>query len=770
MSFRRLRRLFAASLSPIPLLAFSATQQPSASGSSSVKQPIVETDLLKIKKVSEIQVAPDGAFAVFGILSIHTEPAAAQVADPAYSYRTNLWLIDLRTPGCKPVPLTTGDRSDTQLAISPDGAQLAFVRTDGKKHPQVWVMPLRTPGEPRMVTTLENGAAHPSWRKDGKALLISSDIPISQLPGKPTFNLERPGRDWWDYDRSAGKSESGGSAKAEAIPAGNPDGDLREIRDWLEHNSARNDPSDLTRIAFLGELSLNSEMTMAELFRIDLAGSEPQTTQLTSTFRSHAGAVFSPDGTRILFAGLPPSTEHPDRIRDKSIIWEASADGSNEHPLIEQEGYSFTHPQFTPDGSRLLVTGVQNDQPTYRQAMLAVCDLKGSGLHWITKEGEPAVAEAQISPDGSVYYTVENRGGEPLRRVDLQTGKSEEIIGGPVGVNAFGIASGSLVYAQISAENPNELYSLSGVNNRLLGRLPPRRLTELNAGWLETKTISLPEEHWITRPDGLKVQYWVMKPTGTQSGRQYPWVLDIHGGPSAMWGPGEFSMWHEFQMFCSFGYGVVYSNPRGSAGYGYSFQHANFKDWGQGPMGDIMGAVDDATAHYPMINKDQMFVTGGSYAGYMTAWIIGHSNRFKAAAALRGVYDLSTFFGEGNAYQLVPGEFGGFPWEPDTRKLLDEQSPITHVAAINTPLLIIHGSSDNRTGIVQGQMLFRALKELNRPVEYIRYPGAGHELTRSGEPRQRMDHMLRILEFFERYTKNPQPLPHGRVVESVSTN
>ena len=235
-------------------------------------------------------------------------------------------------------------------------------------------------------------------------------------------------------------------------------------------------------------------------------------------------------------------------------------------------------------------------------------------------------------------------------------------------------------------------------------------------------------------------------------------------------GPGEFSMWHEFQMFCSFVYGVVYSNPRGSAGYGYSFQHANFKDWGQGPMGDIMGAVDDATAHYPMINKDQMFVTGGSYAGYMTAWIIGHSNRFKAAAALRGVYDLSTFFGEGNAYELVPAEFGGFPWEPDTRKILDEQSPITHVAEIHTPLLIIHGSSDNRTGIVQGQMLFRALKQLDRPVEYIRYPGAGHELTRSGEPRQRMDHMLRILEFFERYTKTPQLPPHGKVVESVSTN
>ncbi len=120
---------------------------------------------------------------------------------------------------------------------------------------------------------------------------------------------------------------------------------------------------------------------------------------------------------------------------------------------------------------------------------------------------------------------------------------------------------------------------------------------------------------------------------------------------------------------------------------------------------------------------------------------------------------MATFFGEGNAYRLVPEEFGGYPWEPETRQLLERESPITYVANIKTPLMIIHGSSDNRTGIVQGEMLFRALKQMNRPVEYIRYPGAGHEITRSGAPAQRMDHMLRIVEFFERYAENKRPIP-----------
>jgi dipeptidyl aminopeptidase/acylaminoacyl peptidase len=333
-------------------------------------------------------------------------------------------------------------------------------------------------------------------------------------------------------------------------------------------------------------------------------------------------------------------------------------------------------------------------------------------------------------------------------RVDLKSGQIETIVDAPAGVNTFAAAADRIVYAQIAATNPNELYVM-GTG----GHETARRLTDINAAWLEGKTLSLPEEHWITRPDGTRVQYWVMKPANAEVGKQYPWVLDIHGGPAAMWGPGEFTMWHEFQIFCSFGYGVVYGNPRGSGGYGYAFQRANYKDWGDGPMGDVMATVDDASARYSLIDKDRLFVTGGSYAGYLTAWIAGHTDRFKAAAAERGVYDLSTFFGEGNAYQLVPEEFGGFPWQPETRRILDRQSPISYVDKITTPLLIIHGSSDNRTGVVQGQMLFRALKQLNRPVEYIRYPGVGHEITRSGPPQQRMDHMLRIIEFFERYAQ-----------------
>ena len=207
---------------------------------------------------------------------------------------------------------------------------------------------------------------------------------------------------------------------------------------------------------------------------------------------------------------------------------------------------------------------------------------------------------------------------------------------------------------------------------------------------------------------------------------------------------------------------MVYANPRGSSGHGYAFQRANYKDWGEGPMGDVLGALADLAANQPLIDHERLFLTGGPYAGYLTAWIIGPDNRFRAAAAQRRMYDLSTFstfFGEANAFIQVLEEFGGYPWEPETRRLLDQQSPITYLANIRAPFFIIHGSQDNRAGAAQSEMMFRALKQLNRPVESIRYPGAGHELTRSGEPRQRMDHMLRIIEFFERYSRNNRPAP-----------
>ena len=717
------------------------------------KEPILPSDLLRIQQVTEIEIAPDSSFAVYAVKSIHTEPAKDS-GDPTYSYRTHLWTIDLNAPNAKPVELTFGDRRDGGFTISPDGNQLAFVRVDAtqtKPHAQVWVLPLRSAGEARQVTHLEHGATSPHWWPDGKALLVTSSIPISKLPGMPPFDMGKPAREWKDVPQEA-KEDKPGEAKTGKPPL-SPDSDLTGIRRWLEYNAEKQNPVDITRMAFLDEASLSGEMEISQLFRVDLQDEAAPAKQLTQSFYPHNNAVLSPDGTKILFNSRPRSSQHPDFVRNKSAIWQVDADGSNEHTLLESDRFNFFGPKLTADGKHILVLGAESDQPAYRQTALAECDADGRNLIWLTDQDAPSVAGFRVTDDDNVYFERPFHGGVRLERLNLADRKIAVLVDGPVGVTQAAPAAKRAVYSLISVPDPNELFVLES------GSGAPRQLTALNSDWLKNKELSLPEEHWITRPDGQKVEYWVMKPSHPEAGKKYPWVLDMHGGPSAMWGPGEFSMWHEFQLFCSFGYGVVYANPRGSSGYGYAFQHGNYKDWGDGPAGDVLAALDDATAHEASIDHDRLFLTGGSYAGYLTAWIIGHDHRFKAAAAQRGVYDLATFFGEGNAYSLVPEEFGGYPWQKETRKLLDEESPLTYAPEITTPFLIIHGSSDLRTGFVQSQMLFRALRAMGKPVEYIRYPGATHELTRSGEPRQRIDHMLRIVEFFERYAKNDRPAP-----------
>jgi len=709
--------------------------------------PITTTDLLKIQRVTDVQIAPDGSFAVYGVQSVHTEQGEGK-SEPTYSYRTHLWTIDLKNKSAKPKQLTFGDRNDSGFAIKPDGKMLAFVRTDPvKRVPHIWVMPLDGGGEAQQVSHLEFGASNPVWHPSRNALLVSTAVPLSKVEGKPHFDAERPARDWFDTDR-AGKD-----TKVDA----NPDGDRRSIRNWLDRNAARENPTVINRLVFQAEQGLDREMRISHLYQLDL-DHDGKATPVTKGFHSFNGCSYAPDGAQIVCTGRASTREHPDRSR-RSVVWMITADGAGQKALLDDNAESYLAARFYPDGKALLVTAQQSDEPTFRQPRLAKYELASGKLTWISSGWTSGAQQSQVASDGTVLFTSSWQGGVPMKRI---ASGIKDVISGPVGVGSFDEAAGRIVYSLISVPNPNELYVREKDGST-------RRLTELNSGWLAGKQLSHPREKWITRPDGTKVQTWVMDPINAKPGRKYPWVLDMHGGPTAMWGPGELTMWHEFQLFCAWGYGVVYSNPRGSGGYGYEFQKANYKNWGEGPAGDVLAALDDVVQNNPLVDSNRLFITGGSYAGYLTAWIVSHDHRFKAAASQRGVYDLTTFYGEGNAFRLVENDFGGRPYDPQTRKLLDQQSPFTYVQNIRTPLLILHGSQDLRTGVTQSEMLYRALKDMGKPVEYIRYPAIGHELTRSGPPLQRMDHMLRIIEFFERYSNNDSPAP-TRPTESAEKN
>ncbi|MBS1831564.1 MAG: PD40 domain-containing protein, partial [Acidobacteria bacterium] len=247
------------------------------------KTPVTMTDLLKIRRVTSVDLAPDGSYAIYGVQSVAGEAGAAPTADPPAGYNTHLYYINLNDPAAKPVQLTHGKRNDTGVAIRPDGKAMAFLRVDDGSSPaksQIWLMPIGAPGEAVPLSKIEYGVSAMQWRRDGKALLATSSIPASKLDGKPHYSMDRPGRDWYDFDKKFANA--------------NPDGDRAAVRAWLEKNAAKDNPTTINRVNFLAEQGLAPQMTIAHLFRVDAETGEA--VQLTRDFYSHGAASWSPDG------------------------------------------------------------------------------------------------------------------------------------------------------------------------------------------------------------------------------------------------------------------------------------------------------------------------------------------------------------------------------------------------------------------------------------------------------------------------------------------
>jgi dipeptidyl aminopeptidase/acylaminoacyl peptidase len=705
----------------------------------SAKEPVKVTDLLKIKTVGEIKLSKDGARAAYTVTSIEpdTDPKASKWD---YKYLAQIFLSP--TDGSAPPRQLTTKENSSQPAWSPDGRQLAFVRSvEGK--PQIFLLPFDG-GEPAQLTHFRYGASSPKWSPDGKEILFSSRISLKELIKDSVLNPHHT-LPAWPFEKPGLKEN--GSLRPSTAKA-DPDGGPEERKAWLDNNVTDKKAKVVTGLNFQDETEVNADLSFGQWFVQSLqAGSLP--VAVTHGFYSYNTVEYTPDGHGLLISADIDSSEHPDRSLE-SQIYIADRDGQHLRLLLGEKGKVYNGARLSPSGKWLAFQFGPTSFVSVPQ--LAIVDF--TTLDGKTGSTRPPITIVPIdrstgnyvwsTDEQYLYFTAPSNGGIPLYRVARTTNKPEQLSDYNSGTGSFDLRDGHLVFSRTEVADPSELYSAD------LTLRTAKRLGSLNTDWVGTRTLSLPEKHEFTNGIGETIEYWVMKPANYTPGQKYPLLLDIHGGPSAMWGPGEASMWHEFQFFCSHGYGVVYCNPRGSGGYGLDFLRANVENWGTGPTGDVLTALD-RTVGEGWADTSKLVVSGGSYAGYLVAWIVGHDHRFKAACAQRGVYDLATFFGEGNAWRLVPNYFGGYPWEPKAKEVLQRESPITYVAGITTPLILFHGENDRRTGFVQGEMLYRSLKVLGRPVEYVRHPGATHELTRSGDNRQRMDQMLRTYEFFERW-------------------
>ncbi len=802
---------------------------------------ITVRDLLNVRQIDAVEISPSGRYAAHVVTRAEEDLSAPEAR---YYYRSRIYLAPIG--GAEDAyPITRSDEDASQPAWHPDGDYLAFVRpVDGL--PQVFVLPLDG-GEAFQLTKEPFGAETPLWSPDGSSMLYASVLPDSVLRRQQSRGPS------WDDERPSGSRRGSLSAS--------PTGTLPQIQAWLDANARRQDPLVTTRLNIQGETDAAFDLAYRQLFVID-AKEGAASRQITGGFYAHEGGTWADGGEKVIFSANRDAKQHPDRVQARDLFSVDVASGAVQR-VLHLDDYILSDPLGSPDGSAVAFRARRIDSLGFAETELGVLDLSaGLPFHWLTDGFDRSVGSVRWSANGwHLYFTAASDGAVPLYRVNvydvpeptagtldrtvaaamdsavadldhirqldlpadstlpvledatIEFATLEDTLGteSPYlieqltdlsgGVTSFDVSAGRVVYVRTDPTNPFELYAADA---RLTS---PRRITTHNASWLADRRLSTPKAFSL-RLDSLQIPYWIMPPTGLVEGTTYPLLLEIHGGPAAMWGPGEATMWLEFQLFAARGFGIVFANPRGSGGYGQAFRQANYQDWGTGPAADVLAAVD-AASRLSWVDPERLAVTGGSYGGYLTAWIIAHDHRFRAAVAQRGVYDLPTFFGEGNAWRLVPQQFGGFPWERSVAGVLDEvpadtaavfslpqpqpsesaeldsvgitpnfdeataevlpltqaeepavrrspweillqNSPITYVDSIRTPLLIIHGARDYRTGIAQSEMLYRSLKVLGRPVEYARYPDAGHELSRSGDPLQRMDRLLRIYEFIAR--------------------
>ena len=713
---------------------------------------ITATDLFNLKQIESPALSPDGKWVAYVVRSIEPKP---DVQDDG-EYRTQLWLaaIDGRTP---PRQLTFGAAGNSSPVWAPQGDRLAFVRTKQKEKPQVYVLPLAG-GEAMPLTKLDTGATDPRWAPDGSRLLFTSSLSYAQVraalekagkPATPAWKTERPGRQPndtanWGLKKPDAKDNGKAATDQPALAEAQPDGTQQEIREWLAKDEADGNPRVTDRLDFLAEGDLEIAPSFTRLYVV-AAQAEAEPIALTLGYEGYANPKWLADGKSLVCTGPRRPDEHPDRSRFTSLYLLDVASGGAK-PLLEVAGINYGEPAPSPDGKWIACTLTTGGEFSFDQAMVAVVPVDGGTARILTPALDRAAGNLKWSPDSTqIYFTAADRGRFPLYRVSPEQTEVQTLTAqSEWGIRDFDVGVGALVQVVTHPGNPWELYAGAADGKTT------HPLTTHNSSWLKDRRLSAYEPHRLENNEGITVDYWTVKPPNFDPIRKYPLLVNIHGGPAAMWGPGEASTWHEMQFFAARGYVVVFANPRGSGGYGKDFQRANFRDWGAGPARDVLSAAL-FTAKESFVDASRQVVTGGSYGGYLTAWIVGHDHRFKAAVAQRGVYELSTFFGEGRAWFLLPLYWGGYPWQKEVRVLLDRDSPLTYVENIKTPLLIKHGDVDFRTGVVQSQMLYKSLKQLGREVEYVRYPRATHELSRSGEPKQRLDRLVRYEEFFRRY-------------------
>ncbi|MCC5939979.1 MAG: S9 family peptidase [Balneolaceae bacterium] len=648
----------------------------------------------------------------------------------------------------------------SQTEISPEGNYVAFTKTTideekNSRHSEVWMQKLsdgRPDGEPFLFTDPTVQSSNPQWSPDGTLLSIqsrrgddSNSVRFIRVtaPGGEAFTIE-------GLDRTPVWSPDGSMIAFVREPK--TDEERHDRAGWIAPDAITN-TLDSTRFdgRVITQMRYKSDGTSAwlphpsiqekrQIHLVSAEGGEPA--QLTDLPFHASNLEWSHDGSLIYFTGDPEEDDeyNTDFTRNLYVLdiesgeWNQllEMDGNQTSPVLSPEGRYLAFLSTAERGAEtdaMIVSlnrvGYVNGTP---QNLTENWSLQPGGLHW-------------TSSGNNLRFNAQTRGNQHLFEVSRSGGDVRQVTEGDRRLGSISVtADGSMMaYTSTDAITPAEALISRADGSREV------QFTNFNQEWMAERVLNPAESITWTVEDGTEIQGWVIKPVGYEEGQSYPIVMKIHGGPHTAYGNTWFQAFHTLSASGMF---VFYPNPRGSSSYGNEFTYATLGQWGVMDEEDFMTGLEAVMEAYPGVDAERVGVSGGSYGGFMTNWLTARfPDHFRAAVTSRSISNWDSWYGSSDAQGLTEFEFGGTPWEQ--RDLYRELSPMSYVENVVAPTLIIHSEEDWRTPMTDAEQWYMALKKMQIPVEFVRYPRSSHGLSRTGEPWLLVDRLERKRSWFD---------------------
>ncbi|MER3376687.1 MAG: S9 family peptidase [Allomuricauda sp.] len=644
-------------------------------------------DIFNMEYVSDPQISPDGS------KIIYVRNFKDVMTDRNLS---NLWIVNF--DGSNNRPLTTGNHNDFYPRWSHDGSKIIFKSNMADDKMKLYLMWLDTK-ETMALTNTPQTPGQVSWSHDDKYLAFTLFVPkenpsIVKLPAKPE------GAKWNDPPK------------------------------YIDQMNYRGD----------GQGYLKGGNT--QLFTLPISGGTPK--QLTFTDFDHGAPAWSKDNSHLYFS----ANFHKDEEFEpaNSEIYSISVTDGKITPLTERFGPD-GNPVLSPDGTKIAYLGYDDTFQGYQLTQLYVMNVDGSGSQLISGNFDRDVEDMAWNSKGNeLYFSYTDQGMGKLASMSL-SGAVEDItdelgglnLGRPYNGASFSASTnGKFAYTLGTTKYPADLAVVDSKKSK-------KRLTALNDDLFAFKKLGNVEEiWWESSYDQRKIQGWVVTPPDFDPAKKYPLILEIHGGPFQSYGA-VYSA--EIQAYAAEGYVVLYSNPRGSTSYGEEFGNLIHHDYPNHDYDDLMSGVDAVLAK-GYVDENNLFVTGGSGGGVLTAWIVGKTDRFKAAVVAKPVINWTSFVLYADALPFFSKYwFGKKPWEDPENYM--RRSPLTYVGNVTTPTMLLTGEEDYRTPIAESEQFYAALKLQNVETAMVRIPGASHGIA--NRPSNLIAKIASVLAWFEKY-------------------